>query len=408
MIEKIIFNILAFALFTLVFLRLVRKNDTSYVYLLVLQFIGIAINFFELIIGKSFGAVIKIVMYLISIIIPLIVAWIEYKMKIELFDILYLGVSKFFYKIGNYEISKKYLEHILDKNPNNDKAYELLANIYEKLGKYELALEEYEKAYEINEKNFKLLLKVGELNNKIGMKERAVNTLSNLLKRKPEYYEASILLGDIYYNNGCYKEATMTYMSALKYRPNNYELNYYIGMSFTMLNDFNRAKEYYDKAAIINSNLYHARFSIGQIELIAGELDNAEVEFMKCIDVEELEAEAYYYLARISMIKGEIEKAKNYANIAIEEKSEIFYRMAEENIFSPIIDKINKSQNIKNISKNKALTEREKQVDNHLHETANLVGKLNNDDIAVIKNMKKQKEEHSTEKILESNERTQL
>lgn len=35
MIEKIIFNVLAFTLFILMFIQLIRKNDTSYVYLLV-------------------------------------------------------------------------------------------------------------------------------------------------------------------------------------------------------------------------------------------------------------------------------------------------------------------------------------------------------------------------------------
>ena len=48
MIEKIIFNILAFAIFVIVFGRFVKKNDTSYVYILGLEFIGIVINFLEL------------------------------------------------------------------------------------------------------------------------------------------------------------------------------------------------------------------------------------------------------------------------------------------------------------------------------------------------------------------------
>ena len=45
MIEKIIFNLLAFTIFIIVFGRFIKKNDTSYVYILVLEFIGIVINF---------------------------------------------------------------------------------------------------------------------------------------------------------------------------------------------------------------------------------------------------------------------------------------------------------------------------------------------------------------------------
>ena len=55
MIEKIIFNLFAFTLFILIFIKFIRKNDTSYVYLLITQFVGIAINFIELSLGKSFG-----------------------------------------------------------------------------------------------------------------------------------------------------------------------------------------------------------------------------------------------------------------------------------------------------------------------------------------------------------------
>ena len=42
------------------------------------------------------------------------------------------------------------------------------------------------------------------------------------------------------------------------------------------------------------------------------------------------------------MIKGETEKAKNYANIAIEEEPSIFEKMYAENIFLPIMDSVNR------------------------------------------------------------------
>lgn len=394
MIEKIIFNILAFSLFIIMFFRLIRKNDTSYVYALVLQFIGIAINFFELIAGRSFGIIIKVIMYLLSVVVPIIIIYVENKNAIDLFDLIYSWMAKFLITTGKYENAKKYLEHLLDKDEENVDAVEMLAKVYEKLGKYELALENYEYAYELDSNNYEMLLKTGEINNKMGNTQRSIDILSNLLKKKPEYYDASILLGNIYYNTESYKEATMVYMSALKYKPESYELNYYIGMSFTMLNDFNRAKDYYKKAANINSNLYHARFSIGQIELIAGEIDNAENEFMKCIDIEEIEAEAYYYIARISMIKGNVSKAKNYANISIEENPLMFERMVSENIFAPIIDELNRPKNSR-INKGKMISQREKMIDEHLHDTTNIVGKLSNNDLEMIENIRKNRQENT-------------
>lgn len=49
MIEKILFNVIAFSLFINIFLlKLVKKNDTTYLYIIILEAIGIAINFISI------------------------------------------------------------------------------------------------------------------------------------------------------------------------------------------------------------------------------------------------------------------------------------------------------------------------------------------------------------------------
>ena len=48
-IEQLIFNILAFALFIIIFSKIVKKNDTSYVISIIIEAIGITINFVQLI-----------------------------------------------------------------------------------------------------------------------------------------------------------------------------------------------------------------------------------------------------------------------------------------------------------------------------------------------------------------------
>lgn len=53
MLERIIFNILAFSLFTIIFFKMIRKNDTNYIAILILEALGIAIGFIELL-TKSF------------------------------------------------------------------------------------------------------------------------------------------------------------------------------------------------------------------------------------------------------------------------------------------------------------------------------------------------------------------
>ena len=396
MFEKMLFNLLAFTLFILMFFKLVRKNDTSYVYLLALQFIGIAINFIELIIGKSFGLFTKLIMYLLSVFIPIFFIWLEHTKKIDFAEVFYAIIEKVSLLMGKEEIAKKYLLQLTEKYPNSCEGHKMLAELYEKTEKYELALEEYEKVYDLNHNYKNIYLKIGKLYGNVGRENEAIKIFSDILKKKPDYYEASIILADILNKKQEYKEAAQVYMNALKYKPADYDLYYNLAMTYTMINDFAKAKECYEKAAQINSLLYHAKYSLGQLNLLYGDLDEAEKYFMECIDAEEVEAGAYYYLARIAMIKGQTDKAKNYANIAIEENPTIYEKMADENIFMPIIDEVNKPKiNVEDKKKNKKklLSKKEILIDMHLDNTCKLVGKLNNNDIKMIENVKKTKEQ---------------
>ena len=394
MFGKIVFNVLAFTLFIMMFLKFIKRNETSYVYLLILQFVGIAIEFVELITYKNLNLVLKLLMYVFSVIIPIFVFWLEFTKKIDFAEIFYLASAKFNILVGRDEVAKKYLSQLTEKYPASIKGHKMLAEVYEKQKKYELALEEYERALENMPEDKAMELKISELSGYTGREDEAIGRLMNLLKQQPDYYEASIVLADILNNKKEYKEAAQIYINAIRYKPYDYELYYNLGMTFTMLNDFAKAKEYYEKAGQINSNLYHARYSLGQINLLYGDLDEAENCFMKCIDTEEIEAGAYYYLARISMIKGKTAEAKNYANIAIEENPKIFDKMSEENIFAPIMDEVNKpkiKQEEKRRGKRKTLTKKEKTIDQHLDDTCKLVGKLNNNDIEMMENVKKSK-----------------
>ena len=48
-IELLIFTFISFALFVYMFFRMIRNNDTTYVVILVLEAIGIALNFLEVV-----------------------------------------------------------------------------------------------------------------------------------------------------------------------------------------------------------------------------------------------------------------------------------------------------------------------------------------------------------------------
>lgn len=389
MIEKIIFNLLAFAIFIVVFGRFVKKNDTSYVYILGLEFIGIVINFIELIFNIHLNLFFRIIIWILSIIIPTIILAIEHKKRIDFPEILNIILAKIALVSGNNEQAKEYLFKLINKYPESYIGHKTLAEVYEKEEKYSVAIDEYIRTTEINNKDIKINYNIAKLLNKDERPDEAITVLQDVLKKKPEYYEASNLLGEIFYINERYKEAMSVYMNALKYKPGDYDLYYNIGMVCTMLNDFQRAKEFYQKAAEINSLLYNAKLSLGQIALIAGDLDEAEKYFKESVKGEDVEVGSYYYLAQVAILKGEKEKAINYLNVAVELDSKIYDKVQRENVFIPIRNNIRKPQTIKKEERRKTkLLLKERKALSHLSKTCSLISSLNNNDLTIMKNVK--------------------
>lgn len=392
--EKIIFNLLAFALFTIIFMKMIRKNDTSYVYILGLQFLGLVINFIELFFNIKLNLFFKVIIYLLSVVMPIIILIVEYSKKIDFPQIFRLAVAKWYMHLGKTEEAKEYLFGLINKYPKSYLGHKLLAEIYEKEGKNEIAIDEYIRVTEINNKDVHMNYKIANLLNKEGKNEEAVNVLQDILKQKPELYEGAALLGEILFSQERYKEAILVYMGALKYHPGNYDLYYNLGMSCTMINDFQRAKEFYDKAAEINSLLYHAKLSLGQIAMIYGELEEAEKYFNESAKGEEVESGSYYYLALVALLKGDKDKAINYMNVAIQLEPKLYDKIQKETVFMPIMKNISVPTKEEIDSKKESkLDKKQRKITKHLSKTCSLVSSLNNDDIKTMVNVKKKEKE---------------
>ena len=402
-IEKIFFNIIAIALFTIIFLKLIRKNDTSYILILIIEFIGIAINFTELFLSVSLNWFLKTITYILTVIIPLWVLWLEYFKKMNFPEFFNLIIGEILIKSGKQEQAKNMMLNFIRKNPNSKVAHKFLAECYEKEENYEAAISEYMKVTELNRNDIQSAFCLANVLNKNKQKEQAIEVLQDILNRKPENEQAANLLGDIYFEEERYKEAASLYMTMLRYHPASYDIYYSLGMTYAMLNDFGRAKEFYEKAAEINSMDYHAKLSLGQIALAYGDLDEAEKYFMQGIKSEETESGSYYYLSKIAMLKGDEDKAKNYMNVAVDLDPRNYKLSQKDPLFMPIRKEIHKPEEVEKQEDEKieketekelnSLTKnKEKKVYNHLLKTNLLIENLSNEDLMMIKNkMKKQK-----------------
>ena len=153
MIEKIIFNVVAIALFTIIFLKLIRKNDTSYIIILAIELIGMIINFIELFIAKRLPIFGIIIMYLFSIVIPLLLIWMEKFKNINFSELYCLAMTAILEKLDKHDEAKDMIINYLNKNKNSYRINKLLANVYEKEENYEAAISAYRKVLDLNRKD---------------------------------------------------------------------------------------------------------------------------------------------------------------------------------------------------------------------------------------------------------------
>ena len=334
MLEKLIFILLSFVLFVVTFFKIIKKNDTNYIIILLMQAIGITICFIEIKFNIFKNIILGIIRYVFSIIIPMFIVIIEAN-DFNFSEITSVALAYFFRLIGNDKLSKQILVKLVTKYPESYMGHKLLAEYYENEGGMRRAIDEYVTSIDIKKNDYKSYFKIAKLLNELDKKDEAIQMLESLLKTKPDYYDASILLGDLLCSEERFKEAISVYTEALKYTPNDFDLYYNLGIVYTKLSDFQMAKEMYERAATLNHLMYATNYNLGLIILIQKDYDLAESYFQKSLDGE-YEAEAYYSLAIIYTYKGEKDKAINFLNKAIELKPKLLEKANNEPCFNNI------------------------------------------------------------------------
>lgn len=383
---------LAFALFVIMFFRMIKQNDTGYVAILTMQAIGIGIDFVKLICKiENMNIVLKLLAWILAVIFPIIILLKNNKNgKFE--ELILMFKVKFYLMINNNKLAKENLLKIIDRNPQNYEAHQLLAELYEKEGGLRKAIDEYVQVIDLQKNNYDAYYKIANLLTELDKKDEATQMLTNLLQKKPDYLDGAILLGDLLIEQERYKEAVNIYLDMEKIYPGNFEIYYNLGIVYSMLNDFQNAKMYYERASEINSLFYNTKYSLAEIALIYKELDEAEKKFLESVADPEFEADSYFELAKISLIKKDKEKAINYANIAIESNpKKIVEKIKNDDIFITIIAKLAIPFNLDVEEKNESkLTKKEKIVKGHLEKTADLTRDLGYNDIKLLNKLRKE------------------
>lgn len=375
MVEKIIFSLISFLLFAYIFLfKMMKKNDTTYLAILICQAIGILINLIRILFNILNNAFAIVIMYVFSIIIPVAVFFLENK-DINCSEWLQVSLAKTYRLLNNDKKAKDILINVISKYDKSYNAHKILGEIYEKEGGMRKAIDEYVKVLDLKPSDYVTYFKISTLLKELGKKDEAIQMLKILVKRKPELVEANKMLAELLLEEKKYKQAITIYVQAIKYDPNDAQMYYDLGIAYSRMNEFSLAKECFKKAVEEDSNYYNAFYRLGQISLLYRDIESAEKYFLESI-YGETESKSYYQLAKIYMIKNNKPKAATNINSAIQLDYKYYKIAIEEPIFLPIKQMIIKPE--EESSPKIKESNKEKEISDYLDDTYNLTKYLNN------------------------------
>lgn len=194
MIEKILFSLISLLLFLYIFaFKMIKKNDTTYLAILVAQAIGILMNFIKIIFNIFIGAISKVIIYFLCLVLPLVVLILENK-GINFSELIYISISKILLLSGRRKRAKEILMNLVSKYDKSYIGHKMLAEIYEKEGGMRKAIDEYVKVLDIKGNDYKSYFKISKLLKDLKKDKEAIEMLTILVKKKPELYEASKML----------------------------------------------------------------------------------------------------------------------------------------------------------------------------------------------------------------------
>lgn len=370
MVGKIIFTLISFLLFFYVFVfKLIKKNDTIYLAILISQAIGILINLVQILFNVLNGWFFTSVTYIVCIIFPTLLLILETK-GINFSELLRVCTSKILLILGNRKKAKDILINLVSKYDKSYIGHKLLAEIYKQEGGMRKAIDEYVKVLDIRGNDYKSYFKISELLNELGKKDEAIEMLTILVNKKPELYDACTMLGNLLIEKEKFKKATNIFMQGIKYNPDRADLYYDLGITYTRMNEFSLAKKCYEKTCEIDSSFYNSYYRLGQLSLLYRDIESAEGYFLQSM-YGETETKSYYQLSKIYMMKNDKNKAAMFINRALENDEKYYELIESEPIFLPIKQLIIRPEGKKDAS-NLEETQKEKLISAYLDDTYTL------------------------------------
>ena len=184
----------------------------------------------------------------------------------------YNGIGTVFHQAGQFKKAIEYYKRVNQINPNHRNSLNNLGAAYRNIHNYQKAIESFEMAIKIDPNFIDAYTNIGITFNETGEYEKAISSLENAKTINPNAAEIYCILSESFKETGNYQKAIENCEMAIKIDPNYADAYTNLGVIFRFKNEIPKAISYFEKALKINPN---HRIALGAISsALVGELED--------------------------------------------------------------------------------------------------------------------------------------
>ena len=211
------------------------------------------------------------------------------------------------HQVGNHDTAVDLITKALTIQPDYAGAHGNLGNAFKELGKLDEAVASYQKALAIEPDNAGAHSNLGAVLQELGRLDEAVASCNKALAIKPDLAEAHSNLGNAFKKLGRLDDAEASYHKALSIRSDYTEAYSNLGALYNEWGKHEDAAASCRKALTINPDFAEAHGNLGGALQKLGKFDEAAASCRKALTIKPDYAEAHSNLGIISLLMGDFE-----------------------------------------------------------------------------------------------------
>jgi tetratricopeptide (TPR) repeat protein len=221
------------------------------------------------------------------------------------------------YRAGNLQQTVDICREILEIQPGNINALNLLGIVSYQQKDYDSAIEHTRKLVSLNSGNAQSYYILGHSLQEKGAVDEAITYYKKSLQLNPDFVDAHYNLGTIFQDKKMYDEGISCYQKVLQLNPGDVDAYYNLGFVLQEKGQHAEAMALFWKALQLNPNLDEAYARIGLALQETRQSDDAITCYRKAIELNPNNLIALYGLATVFKEKGHLDEAIDYYRKAL-------------------------------------------------------------------------------------------